>query len=155
MLIIKDYQPELRKYFESLNREWLEKYFKVEKIDEKYFKDPETEIIKKGGEIFFAELDGKIVGTCSLIQTPDYLELAKMAVTEGVQGRGVGAKLVEEGIARARKLKADKLVLITNSQLTPAIHLYQKFGFQETFRGKHPLYERGDVIMELSLSNFA
>ncbi len=155
MLRIRDYEPQLKKYFESLNREWLEKYFSVEVIDEKYFQNPEMEIIEKGGEIFFAELSGEIVGTCSLIQTENFLELAKMAVTQKAQGFGVGAKLIEEAILRTRKYKTDKLVLITNSQLAPALHLYQKFGFIETFRGQHPKYQRGDVVMELPLSNFA
>ena len=155
MLRIRDYDPQFKKYFESLNREWLEKYFSVEAVDLKYFEDPVKEIIEKGGEIFFAELNSEIVGTCSLIQTDEFLELAKMAVTQKAQGFGVGARLIEEAILRSRKYKTDKLVLITNSQLAPAIHLYQKFGFIETFRGQHPKYQRGDVVMELSLSNFA
>jgi putative acetyltransferase len=145
---IVDYNPSLRKYFESLNREWLEKYFTVEPIDEKYFENPDQEILQKGGAIFFAEVSGDILGVCSLVVTEDGLELAKMAVTEKARGKGLGEFLVTEAIKRAKYMGATKLLLVTNSKLVPAIRLYEKLGFETTFRGQHPKYQRGDVVME-------
>jgi len=149
---VLDYSPRLKKDFERLNREWLEKYFSVESVDIKYFENPEKEIRKKGGDIFFAELDGKIVGTCSLLASEDSLELGKMAVTESARGKGVGEVLAKEAIERAKKMGSHKLMLVTNSRLVPAMRLYEKLGFQVTFRGQHPKYKRGDVMMEISLS---
>lgn len=148
---IRDYQPELRIYFESLNREWLEKLFTVEPIDELYFKDPEGQIIKKDGEIFFAEVDGEIVGTCSLLWDDGHLEMAKMGVTEKSKGLGIGEFLVEEAIKRAKKKNVSKLTLLTNSKLIPAIWLYQKMGFKQIPLGSVK-YARGDVMMERDLT---
>lgn len=37
---IVEYSPKLRTHFELLNREWLEKHFTVEPLDQKYFSDP-------------------------------------------------------------------------------------------------------------------
>lgn len=87
-LKILNYEPRFRPYFESLNREWPGKLFTVEPIDEKYFKDPEGEILQKDGEIFFAEYEGEIVGTCSLLWDDGILEMAKMGVTEKAKGLG-------------------------------------------------------------------
>jgi hypothetical protein len=63
---ILNYRPELRPHFENLNREWIEKYFEIEPHDLKVFATPEREVLEKGGEILFAELDGQIVGTGAL-----------------------------------------------------------------------------------------
>ncbi len=150
-IVIRDYQPEYRKYFESLNREWLEKLFTVEPIDELYFRDPEGQILKKDGEIFFAELDGQIVGTCSLLWDEGHLEMAKMGVTEKAKGRGVGEALVIEAIKRAKKKNISKLTLLTNSKLVPAINLYKKMGFRQIPLGSVK-YARGDVMMERDLT---
>jgi putative acetyltransferase len=156
MLNIVNYSPKNpahRAEFERLNREWLEKYFVVEPIDTKYFIAPEKEILEKGGEIFFAEWDGRIVGTCSLIWEEGKLELAKMGVEESAQGKGVGKFLALEGIRRARALGENVLTLVTNSALTPAVSLYKKLGFIETSREQNPKYQRGDLAMELDLKN--
>ncbi len=147
---ILPYSSELRPWFESLNREWLEKLFVVEPIDLKYFADPEKEIIAKGGEIYFARIDGEILGTCSLVWDEGELELAKMGVTEKAKGKGIGEALVRHCIERAKAMKVKKLKLVTNSGLIPAIRLYEKMGFVTTYRGPHPKYARGDVFMEIN-----
>lgn len=108
-------------------------------------------IIDKGGDIFFAELDGQIVDTCSILHEGQNWEMAKMAVTESSRGNGIGELLVNEAIKRAKKAKANKLMLVTNTKLVPAVRLYEKLGFKEIYRGKHPKYKRGDLIMEKEL----
>jgi GNAT superfamily N-acetyltransferase len=148
---IVDYTTELRKDFEALNREWLEKYFTVEPVDLPYFADPEGTILQKGGSIFFAELDGQIVGTCALLDEEEPLELARMAVTASAQGKGIGELLVREAIRRARARGERRLRLNTNSKLVPAVTLYKKLGFKIILEGRHPKYQRPNMIMELDL----
>jgi DNA-binding MarR family transcriptional regulator/ribosomal protein S18 acetylase RimI-like enzyme len=127
---IIDYKPRYRKYFRTLNFEWLKKYFSVEPVDEKVLSDPEGEIIRRGGKILFARVEGKIVGTAALIQhSENTFELAKMAVTEKTQGRQVGKRLALEMIDRARSLGARILLLNTNPKLTAANNLYRQLGF--------------------------
>lgn len=137
--------------FERLNREWLEKYFSVEAIDIEYFQDPQKKILDAGGMIFFAECEGKIVGTCALLKEDDGFELAKMAVTPAAQGRGIGEALARAAIQAAKLQGAKAVKLFTHSSLAPAIRIYAKLGFQETFRGPHPRYQRADVGMVLPL----
>ncbi len=149
---IVSYQPKFKDSFETLNREWLDRYFDVEPVDETYFRDPEGLILAPGGEIFFSLVQGKPVGTCALLPDGEGdFELGKMAVTEGFQGRGLGKALVLQAIQAAREAGAKTLHLVTNQKLLPAIALYKKLGFQVTDSSQHPKYARGDLSMALPL----
>ena len=52
----------------------------------------------------------------------------------------------------ARERAARRIVLYTNSGLTAALSLYEKYGFETTSRDPHPDYDRADVTMILDLS---
>ena len=83
---IVPYNKKYKEDFTRLNIEWLQKYFIVEPADEKMLSSPEKEIIRNGGEIFFALLENKAVGTCAVLKVDEItFELAKMAVTEKAQ----------------------------------------------------------------------
>ena len=128
---IISYNDELKMHFEKLNREWLEKYFHVEPIDEAIFRNPKIDIIDKGGYILFALKDTEVVGTCALIKGHESFELAKMAVTDKYQGHGIGRKLLEACINKAQSAGAKYVELGSHKKLGPAIHLYKKMGFKE------------------------
>nr|WP_315202540.1 GNAT family N-acetyltransferase [uncultured Flavobacterium sp.] len=139
---------ELKEPIKTLNQEWLQKYFKVEPKDEKVLSDPQGEIIDKGGMIFYAQYNNKIIGTVSLIKIDDVtFELTKMAVSDGNQGLGVGKKLMEHCLNEAKEKGIQKLILYSNRKLKPAIHLYESFGFTE-IPVEEGIYERADIKME-------
>lgn len=146
---IIDYSPELQPFMKALNVEWLEKYFEVEPIDEKVLSNPQEYIIDKGGKIYFAKLNGEIVGTVSLIkEDDDSFELSKMAVTDRIQSKGIGKKLMLHSLAEAKKLGAKEVFLLSNTGLEKAINLYKKMGFvEESFDSSH--YKRADIFMRL------
>jgi len=151
---ICEYTPALKKYFKSLNYEWLEEYFKVEKEDDKILSDPNGKIIKTGGAIFFAYLGDEVVGTCALVKHREKTyELAKMAVTKKYQGRGIGRKLIQAVSGRANNIGVKELYLQTSPTLKAANHLYNKFGFRKI--NKSPFdsynYNRPTFIMRLTL----
>ncbi|MGZ9736267.1 GNAT family N-acetyltransferase [Flavobacterium sp. GNP002] len=132
----------------TLNLEWLKKYFKVEPKDELVLSDPQGQIIDKGGMIFYAKYNDEIVGTVSLIKIDDTtFELSKMAVTDGVQGLGIGKKLMLHCLAVAEAKGMEKLILYSNRKLLSAIHLYEIFGFVE-IPLEDGVYERADIKME-------
>jgi ribosomal protein S18 acetylase RimI-like enzyme len=148
---IIDYDQQYNADFAALNRAWLEKYFVVEPVDEKIFANPKEYIIDKGGYIFFAKLDSKIVGTFAMMKMAEgVFELSKMAVAEEFQGRKIGNKILEACLEKAKHLKADKVILYSNTSLQPAIHLYKKFGFKEVPLGTVE-YKRADIKMEIDL----
>lgn len=143
------YAPELAMHFKQLNIAWIEKYFKVEEHDSEQLDNPEQYIINTGGEILFAEYEGKIVGTCALIKTGDAeYELAKMAVAVDLQGKQIGKKLGLSAINWSKKAGAKRLWLESNRILTTAINLYLKLGFVEIPVTCTP-YARADIRMEI------
>jgi ribosomal protein S18 acetylase RimI-like enzyme len=143
---------ELKDHIKTLNLEWLEKYFKVEPKDEKVLSDPQGEIIDKGGMIFYAQYNNKIVGTASLLKIDnETFELSKMAVSDGNQGLGIGRKLIEHCLNVAKEKGIQKLILYSNRKLLPALHLYESYGFIEIPVEKG-IYERADIKMEKKLS---
>ena len=142
------FSTELAAPIKTLNLEWLTKYFKVEPKDEIVLSDPQGQIIDKGGMIFYAKYNDAIIGTVSLIKIDDSsFELSKMAVTNGVQGLGVGTKMLLHCIAIAENNNWNKLILYSNRKLLSAIHLYEKFGFVEVPL-EEGIYERADIKME-------
>lgn len=146
---IVTYTPALAVYFRDLNIAWIEKYFKVEEHDSEQLNNPDEYIMDTGGEILFAEYDGKIVGTCALIKTgEDEYELAKMAVAENLQGKQIGKKLGLAAVEWAKRAGAKRLWLESNRILTTAINLYNKLGFVEVPVTYTP-YARADIRMEI------
>ena len=139
---------DLKEHIKTLNLEWLKKYFKVEPKDEIVLSNPQDEIIDKGGMIFYAKYNNQIIGTVSLIKIDDFtFELSKMAVTDTIQGLGIGKKIVEHCLAVAKEKGIQKLILYSNRSLLPAIHLYEKYGFIEIAL-EDGVYERADIKME-------
>jgi ribosomal protein S18 acetylase RimI-like enzyme len=142
------FSADLKEHIKTLNLEWLKKYFKVEPKDEIVLSDPQSEIIDKGGMIFYAKYNNQIIGTVSLIKIDDItFELSKMAVTDTIQGLGIGKKIMEHCLAVAKEQGIQKLILYSNRSLLPAIHLYEKYGFVEIAL-EDGVYERADIKME-------
>ena len=142
------FSTDLKEHIKTLNLEWLKKYFKVEPKDEIVLSNPQSEIIDKGGMIFYAKYNNQIIGTVSLIKVDDFtFELSKMAVTDTIQGLGIGKKIMEHCLAVAKEEGIQKLILYSNRSLLPAIHLYEKYGFVEISL-EDGVYERADIKME-------
>ena len=147
--------PFSKKYgraFKELNVEWISAYFKMEEADYKSLDNPDL-ILKKGGYIVIALYEDQPVGACALVKmNKDVFELAKMAVSPVVQGKGVGYLIGQHMIDKAREMGAQKVYLESNTILKPAINLYYKLGFQKV-SGRPTPYERCNIQMELSLES--
>jgi putative acetyltransferase len=141
--------------FRDLNIAWVERHFGAEAKDYELLDDPEGRIIAKGGAILIADdKAGAAIGCVALVPIgDDVLELAKMAVADHVQGRGIGQLLMDAAVAKARALGARALYLESNSILKPALRLYERAGFRHLPPGERPHspYRRCDVYMRLEL----
>ena len=145
---IVDFRAEYAGAFESLNREWLEKYFWVEEVDKVLLANPETELIAHGGHILFVLDRDVAVGTVALKHHGNgRFELTKMAVTEAYQGRGLGRALLSAAVERFGKIEGASLFLETNSRLQTAINLYESAGFEHARHPSGSEYERADTYM--------
>jgi GNAT superfamily N-acetyltransferase len=154
-ICIREFRPQDRQAFRRLNEEWLTKYFCVEEKDRQVLGDPHGHILAPGGAIFMVEVDGETVGCCALVHKCDEtFEVAKMAVTEACQGKGLGKLLLRTCIEKAKTLGKKRLILETNNVLGTAVALYRKFGFVEMGPDAAPpsAYSRTEIFMELKLS---
>jgi ribosomal protein S18 acetylase RimI-like enzyme len=148
---IIDYTPQYADDFRRLNHEWITKYFKLEAADNLVLDNPQGYILDKGGRIFVAKYKGETVGVVALLKMKDGgFELGKMAVSPAAQGKNIGFLLGKHAIEKARKLKAKRVFLESNTVLKPAINLYNKLGFKKIIGGQSP-YERANIQMELIL----
>jgi putative acetyltransferase len=148
---IISYNDGLKDEFKQLNLVWLERYHLLEPHDVEILNHPKEMIIDAGGAIFFAEDNGAIVGSAAVMKLSEgVFELVKMAVREIWQGKGISKLLLEACLAEARRLKAEKIILFSNSQLKVALALYKKYGFKDVPVDNSP-FETADVKMELIL----
>ncbi len=148
---ILEFSEELSEPIKTLNYEWLEKYFRVEDGDVASLSDPQKHIIDKGGHIYYAKLNGEIVGTASLIKKSERVyELGKLAVSDKAQGHGIGALLIEHCFNIAKQKQITTLILYSNTILRSAIHLFRKYGFEEV-ELESGVYERANIKMEKHL----
>src|SRR5271163_3605196 len=85
------FQPGDEVSFRRLNEEWIVRHFVLEDKDRAVLGDPVKYILNPGGEIIFAIIGDETVGCCALApEAPGQYEVAKMAVTEAYQGKGIG-----------------------------------------------------------------
>ena len=73
-----------------------------------------------------------------------------MAVAPAAKGHGIGRRLGEAVIARARELGAARVYLESNTVLEPALRLYRSLDFQAVESQPTP-YARCNVQMLLTL----
>jgi len=139
--------------FLKLNKEWLQEYFEVELFDDHQLSHPMQEIINKGGYIFLAKEDQKIIGTAALMKETDVsFELTKMSVTRDSQGNGISKMLMNACLQLAKAKKWNRLFLYSNTKLARAIQLYRRYGFVEIPLETNSHYVRTNIKMELKLS---
>lgn len=146
---LRSYRAGDAQAFRLLNEAWIEKYFGLEDADRAILNNPEGYVLAKGGHIFFATAAGAPIGCCALVPIePGVYEVAKMAVAEEWQNRGIGRRVLQYTIEQGRALGAQRLYLETNKTLKNAIHLYEALGFKH-LPPKHSPYVRANVFMEL------
>jgi len=148
---IINYNNKYAKSFYTLNIEWLKTFFYVEPYDEEVLSKPNIYIIDKGGYIFFAMKEDKVVGTVALMPTEEagILELTKMAVLPEERGQKIGQQLLQYCIDFGKTQKLKGLLLYSSTKLDNAIYLYRKYGFKELELEKNSPYKRSDIKMLL------
>lgn len=149
---ITGYADQYVEAFTRLNREWLESYALLEDGDLKHLEHPQQSILATGGDIFFALIDGVVVGTCAVIvRDAETVELVKLAVDGSVRGRGIGWQLTRTAIEWAREHGARRVTLASSTKLSSALRLYERLGFEYVPPPANPEYGTADIYMELAL----
>ena len=85
--------------------------------------------------LFIARLDGRIVGTLTLVVFPiptGYRAwIEDVVVDSEAQGQKVGSALTESALARADELGSRTVDLTSRASRAAANHLYRKLGFEQ------------------------
>jgi N-acetylglutamate synthase-like GNAT family acetyltransferase len=148
---IVDYQPEHQPYFEKFNRQWIEKYFTMESLDEYVLTNPGEAILNKGGAILMALYKGEVAGTVGLRKVTDTIyEFTKMAVGENFRRKGIAESISYASFEKAKALGAQKLMLYSNTKIGAAVKLFEKIGFIH-LQADTGVYARANVKMEIGI----
>ncbi len=110
--------------------------------------DIETNYIKSGGlfEVLTDE-GGSILGTVGLYPiNRETVELRKMYFSPTLRGHGYGKETLQRMIEKAREFGFKNIYLETNTVLTEAIGLYQKFGFEPTEEKHSPRCNQAFIL---------
>jgi N-acetylglutamate synthase-like GNAT family acetyltransferase len=151
MAVIIDYEDQYLQAFQRLNIEWLKKFNLLESHDLEVLKYPRENVIDKVGFIFILKEGDVVIGTAGIFKLNDKeFELIKMFVAPEYRGRKYGDMLLTKCIAKAKELKASKIILFSNSKLQTAIRLYEKSGFKHVAVTDAP-FVTADIKMELEL----
>lgn len=146
------FDPKYSPAFTRLNLQWIEKYFKVEEADVKQLSQPEK-IVADGGQVIFALSGDRAIGTCAMIPLEDgAFELAKMAVNPNFQGYGIGDKLMDFSEKWALQQGATVIKISSNTELKPALTLYEKKGFVKLPGEVKTEYARCNIQLEKTLA---
>ena len=94
---IIDFEEKYAADFKSLNLEWLDKYNLTESHDLMVLNNPKATILDRGGYIYLAVFEQKIIGSAALMnEGDDEYELAKMSVDPAFRGKGISKLLIEK-----------------------------------------------------------
>jgi len=81
-------------------------------------------------EFWVAEDDGRIAGYINLWYVLDEVTVANIAVAEEFRRQGVAAALMEHALKLSEERKMYGVTLEVRESNTPAIKLYERFGFE-------------------------
>ncbi len=113
--------------------------------------DIEGNYMARGGSFdVVVDAENKIVGTVGLYPLDQQTcELRKMYLIPACRGKGIGKKLLDRALDKARLQGFLRIVLETSSKLVEAIAMYERYGF--TRAEDFPTCLRCDQAYELTL----
>jgi len=85
-------------------------------------------------QVWIVEEGGEILAVLVLIAEPDAMTLENVAVSERLQGRGVGSRLLVFAEAEAARQGYDEILLCTNEMMGDNAAYYARRGYEETHR---------------------
>lgn len=105
------------------------------------------------GPCWVAVHEGEVWGTVSAALKEESLYVRGMAVLPSARGSGTGEKLLDELEQYALASGCRRLFLSTTPFLSPAIRLYERYGFHRTREPMHDLFGTQLFTMEKILSH--
>lgn len=113
------------------------------------------ELEAEGSYFYFAKFAGRTIGYLKLnigkmqtdMRSENGMEIERIYVVSDMQGKGVGGRLIDFSLAKARDFSRDFVWLGVWDRNFSAIDFYKKKGFVQT--GAHPFYLGSDLQTDL------
>ena len=95
--------------------------------------------------------NSKIIGFAGIKVTVPDCDIMNIVVKKDFRNQGIGSLLLKELINLSKSLNVKNLFLEVNERNTPAILLYNKFGFKKISTRKNYYKDNNAIVMKLDL----
>lgn len=137
-----------RQDFIDINTDWIVSNFgALEEHDIESFKSIDAQM-QAGAMIFFAVENDTVLATCMAAPMEGTTwEICKLGANKDVPHKGAGSAVFAASMKWALEHGANRLFIVTNTKLKIALHIYERYGFNEIKLSDYG-YERGNIAFE-------
>lgn len=106
------------------------------------------EIINENSKYIVAKINDEVVGFAGIKIIIDEADIMNIVTKKTCRNQGIGSLLLENLISICKKLNLNSLFLEVNEENFSAIHLYQKFGFDNIGFRKNYYKNKNGILMQ-------
>lgn len=110
------------------------------------------ELESENSSYLVARMNNEIVGFAGIKVILDEADIMNIVIKKNYRNQGIGTLLLESLISLAKRLNLKSLSLEVSEKNLPAIHLYQKFGFESLGVRKNYYQDKNGIIMTKKLN---
>lgn len=115
------------------------------------FSTLKEELESKNSSYIIGKINDEIIGFAGLKIIFDQADIMNIVIKKAYRNQGIGTLLLENLILLAKDLNISTLFLEVNEQNKPAIHLYEKLGFEKLGVRKKYYNNNNGIIMTKNL----
>lgn len=116
--------------------QWIQAFLKLNDVSEKYWESAKWLLMHNSLQQAFASIvqDGKIIAVGRAVIDREYIGLFGIATDSAYRQQGYGNQIVRALLTCGGTTRVELAYLQVMSDNEPAINLYEKFGFSESYR---------------------
>ena len=115
------------------------------------FSTLKEELENENSSYIIGKINNEIIGFAGLKIIFDKADIMNIVIKKTYRNQGIGTLLLENLILLAKDLNISTLFLEVNEQNKPAIHLYEKLGFEKLGVRKKYYNNNNGIIMKKNL----
>lgn len=115
------------------------------------FSTLKEELKNENSSYIIGKINNEIIGFAGLKIIFDQADIMNIVIKKTYRNQGIGTLLLENLILLAKDLNISTLFLEVNEQNKPAIHLYEKLGFERLGIRKKYYNNNNGIIMKKNL----
>ena len=115
------------------------------------FSTLKEEVENENSSYIIGKINNEIIGFAGLKKIFDQADIMNIVIKKTYRNQGIGTLLLQNLILLANDLNISTLFLDVNDQNKPAIHLYEKLGFEKLGVRKKYYNNNNGIIMKKNL----